>query len=170
MRSILSGAIFALALTFAACSPAQDKAGESPAPETVSAPAEPADVTEAPAPSASMVALNITDAAGAQMSGDPARGARIFAQCASCHSVEEGMNRVGPSLHGIVGRAAGTVMGFRYSDANRTSGVTWSEQELFSYLENPRARIPGTTMAFAGIRNAQQRADLIAYLKQPASD
>jgi cytochrome c len=97
--------------------------------------------------------------------GDPAAGQRVFAQCRACHVTDKGVNRVGPSLHGIVGRKAGTVPGFKYSKANASSGVTWTEDKLFEYLENPRKFIPGTTMAFAGIRNPQQRADLIAWLK-----
>ncbi|MFQ3666221.1 MAG: cytochrome c family protein [Sphingomonadaceae bacterium] len=97
--------------------------------------------------------------------GDPAAGQKVFAQCRACHVTDKGVNRVGPSLHGIVGRKAGTVPGFKYSKANAESGVTWTEENLFKYLENPRKFIPGTTMAFAGIRNPQQRADLIAWLR-----
>jgi cytochrome c len=82
--------------------------------------------------------------------------------------ITAGVNRVGPSLHAIVGRAAGTVEGFKYSDANKNSGITWTQQELFTYLENPRAKVPGTIMAFVGLRDAQQRADVIAYLKEKA--
>jgi cytochrome c len=78
------------------------------------------------------------------------------------------VNRVGPSLHGIVGRTAGTIEGFRYSPANKNSGITWTEEQLFTYLEDPRKTIPGTFMAFAGIKDPQQRADLIAYLKTQA--
>ncbi|MBX9747150.1 MAG: cytochrome c family protein, partial [Hyphomonadaceae bacterium] len=81
---------------------------------------------------------------------------------------EQGVNRVGPSLYGIVGRRAGSIPGFRYSAANQSSGITWTEQELFNYLQDPRARIPGTIMAFVGLRNPQQRADVIAYLKANA--
>jgi cytochrome c len=78
---------------------------------------------------------------------------------------DKGVNRVGPSLHGIVGRKAGTVAGFNYSTANKNSGVTWDEKTLFVYLENPRKFMPGTKMAFAGLKQPQQRADVIAYLK-----
>ncbi|MDX2276551.1 MAG: cytochrome c family protein [Hyphomonadaceae bacterium] len=169
MRSFIGAAALGIALAVGACSPASEtKTAEAPATETTEAPAAeaPAATTEAPAAAAAtLVALDITDASGAQLSGDPAAGQRIFAQCATCHSIEEGVNRVGPSLHGIVGRHSGSVAGFRYSDANRNSGITWTEQELFNYLENPRARIPGTIMAFVGLRNPQQRADVIAYLK-----
>jgi len=161
MRSLFGAAALTIVLAVAACSPPAVKAETSPA-QTAEAPPAP----EAPAspPPETLVALNITDASGAQLSGDPARGQRIFMQCGTCHSPEQGVHRVGPSLYGIVGRRAGTIAGFRYSDANRNSGITWTEQELFTYLENPRARIPGTIMAFSGLRNPQQRADLIAYL------
>jgi len=90
----------------------------------------------------------------------------VFAQCKACHVTDKGVNRVGPSLHGIVGRKAGTVPGFNYSAANRSSGVSWTEETLYTYLENPRKFMPGTKMAFAGLRQPQQRADVIAYLKQ----
>lgn len=101
----------------------------------------------------------------AALTGDAAAGARVFRQCMACHSVQEGQNRVGPSLHGVIGREAGTVEGFRYSSANRESHINWTEEALFVYLENPRQFIPRTTMAFVGVRDAQQRADLIAYLR-----
>lgn len=167
MRSYFGALAFGVVMALGACSPAAEKAeappaAEAPAPEPAPEAAAPTEAAEA-APTT--VALNITDATGAQLSGDLARGQRIFAQCATCHSLDQGVNRVGPSLHGIIGRPAGQVPGFRYSEANRNSGITWTEQELFTYLENPRARIPGTIMAFVGLRNPQQRADVIAYIK-----
>lgn len=169
MRSVFSAAALGLVLAVGACSPAAEKAAAPPT-ETAEAPATTTTPAETPAgpPAATLIALNITDASGAQLSGDTERGRRIFAQCATCHSPEQGVNRVGPSLYGVVGRHSGSIAGFRYSDANRNSGITWSEQELFTYLENPRARVPGTIMAFNGLRNPQQRADVIAYLKHNA--
>ncbi|MCH8491295.1 MAG: cytochrome c family protein [Oceanicaulis sp.] len=101
----------------------------------------------------------------AGLTGDPAAGRRVFVRCQTCHVIEEGVNRVGPSLYGIFGRTAGTVEGFRYSSANANSGVVWDAENMFEYLENPRAFIPGTIMAFPGIRSAQERADVIAYIK-----
>lgn len=100
------------------------------------------------------------------LTGDPAQGRRVFTKCMSCHVVQEGQNRVGPSLYGIVGREAGSVDGFRYSDANADSGILWTEATLFAYLENPQQYIPGTTMAFPGLPKPQDRADVIAYIKQ----
>ncbi|MCS6987791.1 MAG: cytochrome c family protein [Sphingomonadaceae bacterium] len=100
------------------------------------------------------------------LKGNPAAGEKVFAQCRACHVTDKGVNRVGPSLHGIVGRKAGTVPGYNYSTANKNSGVTWTPEVLYVYLENPRKFMPGTKMAFAGLRNPQQRADVIAYLQQ----
>ena len=171
MRSLIGAAALGLMLSTAACSPPAETTADAPTTQVAEAPAEtppPAETTAAAPPAATTIALEITDASGAQLSGDTARGQRIFAQCATCHSPEQGVNRVGPSLYGVIGRHSGTIPGFRYSDANRNSGITWTQQELFNYLENPRAKIPGTIMAFAGLRNPQQRADVIAYLKANA--
>lgn len=102
--------------------------------------------------------------------GDAAAGKRVFAKCMACHTVNEGQHRVGPSLYGIVGRTAGTVEGFRnYSPANKDSGVVWTADVLFDYLENPQAFMPGTRMVFPGLPSEKDRADLIAYL-QSASE
>jgi cytochrome c len=133
------------------------------APKTAEAPkTDPA----APAtPAAGAIQLAIKDAAGAAVSGDPGNGAKVFRQCQTCHVVVAGQNKVGPSLHAIIGRTAGQVPGFRYSEANKNSGKVWTEQALYDYLENPRATIPGTIMAFAGLKKPQDRADVVAYLK-----
>jgi cytochrome c len=130
--------------------------------------AAPAAPAAAAAPAAGAVVLAVKNAAGVDMSGDPTKGAAVFRQCLTCHVREAGVNKVGPSLHNIVGRTAGQVPGFRYSEANKNSGIVWTEQELYVYLENPKAKIPGTIMAFVGIKDSQKRADLIAYLKSPS--
>ena len=97
---------------------------------------------------------------------DATAGETVFKrQCAICHAVVQGKNMIGPSLFGIVGRKAGTVPNFRYSAANRDSGITWDTAQLDPYLTNPKAVIPGTIMAYVGQKDAQQRADLIAYLE-----
>lgn len=97
---------------------------------------------------------------------DAEAGARIFrTQCGACHTVEAGKNRVGPTLFGIVGRHSGKVEGFRYSAANKGADITWTPEVLDKYLVNPRATVPGTTMAYVGLKNEKQRADLIAYLE-----
>lgn len=96
---------------------------------------------------------------------DAAAGMAVFKrQCAICHSPVAGKNLVGPSLFGIIGRSAGTVPNFRYSPANKASGITWDEARLDPYLTSPKEVVPGTIMTFAGLKDAQQRADLIAYL------
>ena len=149
----------------AATTPATNVVVETPAAAVPAATATATVTTTAPAAGATV--LNVKNAAGADMSGDATKGAAVFRQCQTCHVKEVGVNKVGPSMAGIVGRAAGSVPGFRYSEANKGSGITWTEQELYVYLENPKAKIPGTTMAFAGIKDSQKRADLIAYLKTP---
>jgi cytochrome c len=92
-------------------------------------------------------------------------GKTVFRQiCSICHEVAAGKNRVGPSLFGVVGRKTGAGEGFRYSDANKNAGLTWDAATLDRYLKDPRGVIPGTTMAYAGLKDDQKRSDLIAYL------
>lgn len=99
------------------------------------------------------------------MAQDAAAGEKIFnAKCKACHSVQAGKNMVGPSLFGIVGRTAGSVEGFKYSDANKNSGVKWSAETLDPYLTDPKAFMPGNKMVFPGLKDAKERADVIAYL------
>lgn len=97
--------------------------------------------------------------------GDPEAGERVYNQCKACHQVgEKAKNRVGPVLNGIVGRAAATVDGFRYSDAMSESGLTWDEETLAAYLADPRGFLTGNRMAFAGLRSDEDIANVIAYL------
>jgi cytochrome c len=107
----------------------------------------------------------LTGPAWAQQ-GDPAKGETIFKRCAACHVVNKEQNRVGPHLVGLIGRKAGSVEGFKYSDAMKNAGITWNDAELDKYLENPKADIPGNKMAFPGLKKPEERADVIAYLKQ----
>ncbi len=162
------------ALTLAGCSGASDNSGSTASTETAAAnTAAPADTAAAPAaaPSAAAaaVAADNTDTTDgtklASFTGDAAKGKTAFATCSTCHAVEAGVNKIGPSLHAVVGRAAGTVAGYSYSAANKNSGITWTEDKLFQYLQNPQRVVPGTKMAFAGWSDAQKRADVIAYLK-----
>ena len=85
-------------------------------------------------------------------------------QCGICHDVAVGKNRVGPSLFAVVGRKAGSESGFNYSDADKNSGLTWDQATLDKYLADPRGTVPGTKMTYAGVKNDEQRRDLIAYL------
>ena len=90
---------------------------------------------------------------------------KSFAQCAACHSVEPGKNGIGPSLAGVFGANAGHIGVFAYSSAMRESGITWDTESLDRYLENPRKTVPATKMSYAGLRDAEKRAELIEYLK-----
>lgn len=120
---------------------------------------------------AKIVQASVEEAAGSAyggLTGDAAKGKRVFFKCFSCHTVDEGKNKTGPSLYGVVGRAAGTIEGFKYSDANANSGITWTEAVLFEYLKDPRGYIPGTKMIFPGLPSDQDRADVIEYLKSAA--
>ncbi|OLY78826.1 Cytochrome c [Smittium mucronatum] len=100
------------------------------------------------------------------MSGDPAKGAKLFkTRCATCHSVAEGANSTGPSLHNILNRPSGSVPGYAYTAANKNSGLTFDEETLDKYLTKPTALIPGTKMVFAGFKKQKDRDDIIAYLK-----
>jgi cytochrome c len=106
----------------------------------------------------------------ATMALGPARaeqaGEAVFKKnCVICHTVEVGKNKIGPSLFGVVGRKAGMVDGFAYSAANKNSNVTWDEQTLDTYLNNPQKFLPGTKMVFAGLKNPEDRKALIEYLK-----
>ena len=96
--------------------------------------------------------------------GDPAHGQQVYARCQGCHSIER--NRVGPMHKGLFGRRAGSVPGFAYSAAMRNSGIIWSEATLDRFLQGPRMMVPGTKMTYAGVPDPQERADLIAYLRQ----
>ena len=95
---------------------------------------------------------------------DASAGERLWRQCASCHALEPGRNGTGPYLHGIVGRDKGSADGFRYSSAMAAADGTWEPENIAAFIENPRGYIAGTSMAYAGMRRAEDRANLIAYL------
>src|SRR5919205_312728 len=108
----------------------------------------------------------VLSAASAQAQ-DAAAGERVFAQCRACHQVgDNAKNAVGPVLNGLFGRKAGSVEGYSYSAANKNSGITWDEATFREYIKDPKAKIPGTKMAFAGLKDEQRVTDLVAYLKQ----
>lgn len=111
---------------------------------------------------AALLLLAAPDAASA--GGDPAKGEALYARCQGCHSIDR--NRVGPLHRGLFGRTAGSVAGFSYSKAMKQSGIVWDEATLDEFLAHPREVVPGTKMTYAGIADPQERADLIAYLKE----
>ena len=107
--------------------------------------------------------------AGAGLAADAANGEKIYKRkCRTCHSLEPGQNKVGPSLHGIMGRTAGTEEGYKYSTAMKDSGVVWDEASLDEYLAKPKEFIPKSKMVFAGFKKESDRQDVIAYLKEAA--
>ncbi|QLC24765.1 cytochrome c family protein [Parasphingopyxis algicola] len=159
----LLGAVAAMGLVAtAACSGGSEGPPPSADSEEADAAAEEAEAPDAPTPDSTDT---LDGTVFADFTGDTTAGEAVFAQCRTCHVVDPGVNRTGPSLHNIVGREAGQVEGFNYTDANANSGITWTPEKLFQYLENPHRVIPGTRMAFAGLSEAQDRADLIAFLQ-----
>lgn len=113
---------------------------------------------------AAALIMAFTGGASAQ---DVEKGATAFKKCAICHKIGPGAtNLVGPELNGLDGRHSGSVAGFSYSDANKNSGIVWGEQTFAEYIKDPRAKIPGTKMVFAGIKNEEEVNNLWAYLKQ----
>jgi cytochrome c len=98
--------------------------------------------------------------------GDATRGEQKFVECAACHSVQRGVNNVGPSLAGLFGRNAGSLVDFRYSAAMRKSGITWTPQALDEFISDPQKRVPANRMPYAGLTDAAARADLISYLEK----
>ncbi|HVJ34660.1 MAG TPA: cytochrome c family protein [Terriglobia bacterium] len=100
--------------------------------------------------------------------GDAAQGQKVFVKCQVCHSLDAGTNKIGPSLHGLIGRPSASIANFSYSQAMQNAHVTWDPATLDKYLTNPKAMVPGTKMLFPGLPKPEDRANLIAYLKQAA--
>ncbi len=113
-----------------------------------------------------MAAATLAAAGMARADGDAARGEKKFEECAACHKIEPGEDNVGPSLHGVFGRKAGTLADFRYSPALKRSGITWTPQTLDTFLADPQKVVPANRMPYAGLAEASDRADLIAYLQK----
>jgi len=102
----------------------------------------------------------------AQAAGDAAAGEAVFKKtCAVCHTTEEGKNKIGPSLHGVIGRHSASLSNFSYSDAMKKADKTWDDQTLDTYLTNPRELVPGTKMIFVGLKSEDDRQNVIAYLE-----
>lgn len=114
-----------------------------------------------------MACLLLAGAGAAHAEGDPEQGATLFNKCEACHAIADEKNRVGPHLVGIFGREAGSVEGFRYSQAMKDSGIVWRDDTLTAYLKAPKTYLPGTKMLFAGMKD-DEIADLLAYLHAEA--
>jgi cytochrome c len=114
-----------------------------------------------------VTAATVVASVGAAAAQDLAAGENSFKKCLPCHSVgADAKNKVGPVLNGLDGRKSGTVEGYNYTEANKNSGIIWDEKTFAEYITDPRAKIPGTKMVFAGIKSENERASLWAYLKQ----
>ncbi len=134
--------------------------GQKPASETAAE-------AKAAAQEATQAAVETADLTALLAKADLKQGERAFLQCRACHSLEaDGINKVGPKLHGVFDRPAGQVEGFNYSDPLLNSGIVWDVETMDKWLERPAALVPGNRMVFVGIRDPQQRANLIAYLLQ----
>ncbi len=118
-----------------------------------------------------LMILTVTATASTAMAQDAAAGKSSFNKCLACHAIGEGAkNKVGPVLNGIDGRKSGTAEGYSYSDANKNSGITWNKDQFLDYIKDPKAKIPNTKMAFAGIKNEKEAGDLWAFLAQYDKD
>jgi cytochrome c len=117
------------------------------------------------------VLVVIASPAAASAAQDVAAGKTSFNKCMACHAIGTGAkNKVGPELNGLDGRKSGTARDYSYSDANKNSGITWNEAQFKDYIKDPKAKIPGTKMAFAGIKNEKEISDLWAFIAQYAKD
>ena len=104
--------------------------------------------------------------ASSATAGDVEKGKKVFVKCGVCHSVEKDVPKVGPSLHGVMGRKAGTLASFKlYSPAMKKAGVTWDDKSIAAFLKSPREFVKGTRMIFVGLKDDAMIADLLAYLK-----
>jgi cytochrome c len=118
-----------------------------------------------------LVVIASTTAASAALAQDISAGKSSFNKCLACHAIGEGArNKIGPELNGLDGRKSGTAPDYSYSDANKNSGITWSEAEFKDYIKDPKTKIPGTKMTFAGIKNEKEVNDLWAFLAQYDKD
>ena len=168
------GALAPVLLALAACGGGADEA-DGPAADAVPGAVDTAAPTdtatpapgETPAPSATpSESPSPTPTATATVAPIAAASPpTVFNQCTACHSIDRGEHGIGPSLAGVFGRRAGTVAGFEFSQAMKDAGLTWNQANLDRYLENPRGVVPGTTMAYNGVKDAAQRQAVINYLK-----
>ena len=116
-------------------------------------------------------AAALVSASSGAFAQDAAAGEKVFLKCRACHQIgETAKNGQGPVLNGVIGRKAGSVEGFNYSDANKNSGLTWDEATFKEYIRNPKAKVPGTKMIFPGLTTDKEVEDIFAYLKQFGPD
>jgi cytochrome c len=121
--------------------------------------------------SALIVVTTSAAASSLALAQDVTAGKSSFNKCLACHAIGEGAkNKVGPELNGLDGRKSGTAPDYNYSDANKNSGITWNEALFKEYIKDPKAKIPGTKMAFAGIKNEKEINDLWAFISQYGAD
>lgn len=164
-RLALYFAVPVLALSACKKSESADDANAPAATPSDAGNAAPAAAASAPAAPAADNTDTLTGVKYASYTGDADKGKTDFLTCQTCHAIEAGVNKIGPSLHGVVGRHSGIIPGYTYSAANKNSGIVWTPEKLFQYLESPQRVVPGTKMSFAGFSDPQTRADVIAYLK-----
>jgi cytochrome c len=118
-----------------------------------------------------LIVVTSMAAASGALAQDAAAGKTSFNKCLACHAIGDGAkNKVGPELNGLDGRKSGTAEGYSYSDANKNSGITWNKDQFLDYIKDPKAKIPGTKMAFAGIKNEKEANDLWAFISQYDKD
>ena len=112
-----------------------------------------------------VMVLTVLCLAGGAVAGDPGKGKKVFNKCKACHQISKKKNKVGPHLVDLMGRTAGSVDGYKYSKAMKTSGIVWDENSLDLFLEKPKKFLKGTKMAFVGLKKKTDRDDVVAYLK-----
>jgi cytochrome c len=161
MRGSVLMVLAASALALGACG----KGGSGGAPSSSPAPTASGTAEKSP----EQVKAMLASLPAPYNAGDVEHGKQVFGQCRSCHSIAKGgPNMIGPDNYAVVGRKAGSHEGFAYSDALKSSGITWDAPTLDKWIENPRQLVPGTKMSFAGIKDHQSRIDLIAFLRTQA--
>jgi cytochrome c len=116
---------------------------------------------------AALIALTSSASISGALAQDADAGKTSFNKCLACHAIGEGAkNKVGPVMNGLDGRKSGTIEGYVYSDANKNSGITWSKDQFLDYIKDPKGKIPGTKMVFAGIKNENEANNLWAYISK----
>ena len=157
MRIAVTISLITLSAVLAGCGKTSGTADQT------AAPAAPA---EAPAPTPEQAKAIVAALPAPYNTADLANGKHIFAQCAACHTAEQGgPNMTGPNLWGVFGRKAGSHEGFNYSEGLKATGVTWDAAQIDHWITNPRAAVPDTRMSFIGLKDPKDRIDVIGYLK-----